>query len=100
MRISAKEIYKITRSDLLYAIDEFSEDKSFSGFKDSTGFDILIDGHRRLPPKIIIGIAAKKALGETWKGKSLLTKFTGLLRAWVIRIRMTNNQIHQLATHL
>jgi hypothetical protein len=86
MRISAKEIYKITRSDLLYAIDEFSEDKSFSGFKDSTGFDILIDGHKRLPPKIIIGIAAKKALGETWKGKS----FTGGESSTIFRLFKKN----------
>jgi hypothetical protein len=82
MRIPAEKIYELTRSDLLHAIEEFSEDKKFAGFKESTKFDVLVDGHKRLPPKIIIGIAAQKALGETWIGES----FTGGESSTIFRL--------------
>jgi hypothetical protein len=62
-RVTAAELYRITKKDIEAAIQEYvpNSNQPFD-YKDSTRFDLLI-GDRRLPPKVIIGIAAKRVFG-------------------------------------
>jgi hypothetical protein len=51
----------ITRADILAAIEAFDNGAAHR-FADSTGYDILFEGHR-YPPKAIVGIAARSVTG-------------------------------------
>jgi hypothetical protein len=62
-RIPASELYKIQKEDLLDAIANFRERALPPTFKDSTRFDLLIDG-KRFPPKAIVALAARRPLGR------------------------------------
>jgi hypothetical protein len=64
VRIPASELYQIQEDDLRNAIAEFREGALPPTFKDSTRFDLLVDGYRRLPPKAIIALAARRPLGR------------------------------------
>lgn len=63
-RIPASELYKIEEEDLRKAIAEFRDRVLPSTFEDSKRFDLLVDGYRRLPPKAIIALAARRPLGR------------------------------------
>jgi hypothetical protein len=64
VRIPASELYKIQADDLRNAISEFREGVLPPTFNDSTRFDLLVDGYRRFPPKAIVALAARRALGR------------------------------------
>jgi hypothetical protein len=64
VRIPASDLYQIQEEDLRDAIAKFREGVLPPAFKDSTRFDLLVDGHRRLPPKAIIALAARRPLGR------------------------------------
>ena len=64
VRISASELYQIQEEDLRNAIAKFREGALPPTFKDSTRFDLLVDGYRRFPPKAIIALAAQRPLGR------------------------------------
>lgn len=53
----------ITRDDVLTAIGAFEREEVVHDFADSTRYDLLFEG-RRLPPKAILGIAARRMLGH------------------------------------
>jgi hypothetical protein len=63
-RIPASELYQIQEDDLRSAIAEFREGVLPPTFKDSTRFDLLVDGYRRFPPKAIVALAARRPLGR------------------------------------
>jgi hypothetical protein len=64
VRISASELYQIQEEDLRNAIAAFREGALPPTFKDSTRFDLLVDGYRRYPPKAIVALSAGRALGR------------------------------------
>src|SRR6185312_6905117 len=64
VRIPASELYQIQEEDLRNAIAKFQEGALPPTFKDSTRFDLLVDGYRRLPPKAIVALAARRPLGR------------------------------------
>jgi len=64
VRIPASELYQIQEEDLRNAIAKFQEGTLPPTFKDSTRFDLLVDGYRRLPPKAIVALAARRPLGR------------------------------------
>ena len=64
VRIPASELYQIQEDDLRNAIANFREGALPPTFKDSTRFDLLVDGYRRFPPKAIIALAARRPLGR------------------------------------
>lgn len=64
VRLPAVELYQIQAEDIRNAIDEFREGALPLTFKDSTRFDLLVDGYRRFPPKAIIALAARRPLGH------------------------------------
>jgi hypothetical protein len=64
VRIPASELYKIQADHLRNALSEFREGVLPSTFNDSTRFDLLVDGYRRFPPKAIVALAARRALGR------------------------------------
>lgn len=64
VRIPASELYQIQEEDLRNAIAEFREGVLPPTFRDSTRFDLLVDGYRRFPPKAIIALAARRPLGR------------------------------------
>lgn len=68
-RVSASELYGITKGDLLDAIEDFNAGISVHGVAVSNKFDLLIDGTKRYPPIAIVGIAAKKSLGRVLSPK-------------------------------
>jgi hypothetical protein len=63
-RIPASELYRIQEEDLREAIAKFREGALPPTFEDSTRFDLLVDGNRRLPPKAIVALAARRPLGR------------------------------------
>lgn len=63
-RIPASELYQIREEDIRNAIAGFRAGSLPPTFKDSTRFDLLVDGDRRLPPKAIIALAALRPLGR------------------------------------
>ena len=63
-RIPAAALYQIQEEDLRNAIVEFREGALPPTFEDSTRFDLLVDGQRRLPPKAIAALAARRPLGR------------------------------------
>jgi hypothetical protein len=64
VRISASELYQIQEEDLRDAIAKFRAGVLPPTFKDSTRFDLLVDGYRRFPPKAVIALAAQRSLGR------------------------------------
>jgi hypothetical protein len=64
VRIPASELYQIQEEDLRDAIAKFREGALPPTFGDSTRFDLLVDGNRRLPPKAIVALAAQRPLGR------------------------------------
>ena len=50
VRIPASELYQIQEVDLRNAIAEFREDALPPTFKDSTRFDLLVDGYSSRTP--------------------------------------------------
>lgn len=64
VRIPASELYQVQEEDLRDAIAKFREGTLPPTFKDSTRFDLLVDGYRRFPPKAIIALAAQRPLGR------------------------------------
>lgn len=64
VRIPASELYQIQGDDLRNAIAKFREGALPPTFKDSTRFDLLVDGYRRFPPKAIIALGARRPLGR------------------------------------
>jgi hypothetical protein len=63
-RIPAAELYQIQQEDLLTAIAQFRDGALPPTFNDSSRFDLLVDGNRRLPPKAIVALAARRPLGR------------------------------------
>lgn len=63
-RISASELYRIQEDDLRGAISGFREGALPATFKDSTRFDLLVDGYRRFAPKAVVALAARRPLGR------------------------------------
>lgn len=55
-------IYSITRDDVLEAIRDLNSGATH-GFRDSTRYDLLIDG-KRYAPKAVVGLAARRQLGR------------------------------------
>lgn len=68
-RISASEIYRIEGQDLRQAIADIDHAKTPHDFAESTRFDLLINGHRRYPPKTVVGLAAKRSFGRVLSNK-------------------------------
>jgi hypothetical protein len=64
VHIPASELYQIQEEDLRNAIAGFREGALPATFKDSTRFDLLVDGYSRFPPKAIIALAARRPLGR------------------------------------
>src|SRR6266436_1748675 len=64
VRIPAAELYQIQEEDLRNAIAAFREGVLPATFKDSTRFDLLVDGYRRYPPKAIVALSAGRVLGR------------------------------------
>lgn len=64
VRIPASELYQIQEGDLRNAIAKFRESAFPLTFKDSSRFDLLVDGYRRFPPKAIVALAARRPLGR------------------------------------
>jgi hypothetical protein len=64
VRIPASELYQIQENDLRNAIANFREGALPPTFKESTRFDLLVDGYRRVPAKAIIALAARRPLGR------------------------------------
>lgn len=64
MPVRASELYKIREDDLRNAIADFREGALPPTFKDSTRFDLLVDGNKRFPPKAIVALAARRPLGR------------------------------------
>lgn len=94
MRIAAAELYRIEEEDLREAIAGFREGTLPRTFKESTRFDLLVDGHRRLPPKAIIALAARRTPGRAlssgeFSGGESSTAFRLLLeRGFEFQIRI------------
>ena len=63
-RIPASELYQIREEDIRNAITEPRVGSLPPTFKDSTRFDLLADGNKRLPPKATIAFAALRPLGR------------------------------------
>lgn len=63
-RVSAKQLHSLTRQDIEDGLALFRDGKEPHSFKDSTRFDLLVDGSR-YPPKAIVGLAARRALERT-----------------------------------
>jgi hypothetical protein len=82
VRIPALELYQIQEEDLRNAVAEFREGALPPTFKDSTRFDLLVDGYRRLPPKAIIALAARRPLGRVLSSG----EFTGGESSTVFRL--------------
>jgi len=70
-RVPAAELYRIEESDLRDAIASFREGALPPTFQDSTRFDLLVDGYKRYPPKVIVALAAKRPLGRLLSSKDL-----------------------------
>jgi hypothetical protein len=81
-RIPAAELYQIQEEDLRNAIAEFREGVLPPTFKDSTRFDLLVDGFRRYPPKAIVALSARRALGRVLSAG----EFTGGESSTVFRL--------------
>jgi hypothetical protein len=81
-RIPAAELYQIQEEDLRNAIVEFRENVLPPTFKDSTRFDLLVDGYRRYPPKAIVALSAARALGRVLSA----SEFTGGESSTVFRL--------------
>ena len=64
VRIPAADLYQIQEGDLRNAIASFRDRAFPSSFKESTRFDLLVDGHRRFPPKAIVALAAQRLFGR------------------------------------
>ena len=64
VRIPASELYAIREEHLRDAVSDFREGVLPPTFRDSTRFDLLADGYKRLPPKAIIALAARRPLGR------------------------------------
>lgn len=62
-RVPAEEIYKITGADLSKAIQRWNSGEIPPTFKDSTKFDLLV-GSTRIPPKMVVALAAERPLGR------------------------------------
>ena len=71
VRIPASELYTIQETDLRDAIASFREGALPPTFKDSTRFDLLVDGYKRYPPKVIVAMAARRPLGSVLSSKDL-----------------------------
>lgn len=61
-RVPSKDLYVITRAHLERAMEDFDA-KVPHDFADSTDYDLVYQG-RRYPPKAILGLAGKYALGR------------------------------------
>jgi len=64
-RIPSNDLRRVTAEHIWLAIEEMLNGAESHGFGPSTDYDLLIDEHRRLPPKAVFGLAASKALGFT-----------------------------------
>ena len=63
-RLPASEIYRIQGEDIRRGIAEFKPNAPPDNFADSTRFDLLLDGHTRLPPKAVVGLAGQGPFGR------------------------------------
>lgn len=70
-RIPASELYRISEEDLRSALETFDHGDVAHDFDESTRFDLLVQGTRRYPPKAIVGLAARRALGRTLSHRDL-----------------------------
>ena len=71
VRIPAGELYRIQEQDLRDAVSSYREGALPPTFKDSTRFDLLVDGYKRYPPKVIVALAAKRPLGRVLSSNDL-----------------------------
>lgn len=62
-RLPASEIYKITSGDLREGIRRWTSGEVPPSFVHSTRFDLLHEGSR-IPPKMVVALAAERALGR------------------------------------
>ena len=62
-RLPAEMLAKVTAEHIWNAVQALSIGRVQHAYGDSTGFDLLTGGGRRLPPKAVFGIAASEALG-------------------------------------
>lgn len=69
--IPASELDAIEAADIRDAIANFREAALPPTFDDSTRYDLLVDGYRRFPPKAVIAMAAKRALGRVLSSDEL-----------------------------
>jgi hypothetical protein len=81
-RIPASALYQIQEEDLRSAIANFREGVLPPTFKESTRFDLLVDGYRRLPPKAVVALAARRPLGRVLSS----TEFAGGESSTVFRL--------------
>jgi 5-methylcytosine-specific restriction protein A len=71
---------QITREDLLEAIASLDRGEAHA-FGPSTFYDLL-EGQRRYPPKAIVGLAARRALGRSLRPD----EFSGGQESWAFRL--------------
>lgn len=64
-RVRATDLQRIRLADLRGALDDFDTKTTLHSFEESTQFDLLIEGHRRYPPKAIVGLAGRRVFGRT-----------------------------------
>jgi len=63
-RLTASELYRITGEDIRRGISELRPNAPPRDFSESTRFDLLLDGHTRLPPKAVVGLAGQGPFGR------------------------------------
>jgi len=71
---------QITREDILEAIGALDRGESHA-FGPSTFYDLL-EGERRYPPKAVVGLAARRALGRSLRPD----EFSGGQESWAFRL--------------
>src|SRR5829696_8663431 len=71
---------QITREDILEAIAALNRGEAHS-FGPSTFYD-LVDNGRRYPPKAVVGLAARRALGRPLRPD----EFAGGQESWAFRL--------------
>src|SRR5215469_10398044 len=73
--------HQITREDILEAIAALDRGEPHA-FGPSTFYDLLLEDGRRYPPKAVVGLAARRALGRALRPD----EFSGGQESWAFRL--------------
>lgn len=63
-RVPASELHRITAEDLKEGVEAVLKGAPHE-FAESTRFDLLVDSEKRVPPKAVVGLAARRVFGKT-----------------------------------